>query len=255
VPFPLCPASLARPIGDIVTTTIYAPSGVNGETYIGPVTLQFVEGVAKYDGDLPEGALIYMRSHGYGIDAKAPEVADQTPDVPDPRDLVTTLVGTDLRDAAVDPRPEDFLPPVNAGEENPHGPKVVAPGIHAASTAKPIHPGPVGASGDLSTPDSDKSPNVIKDTDVQAANESALAEAVLVDQTPVPEATAAAAKVDPVNEDAKRSDDSTDADAFDPSAHTVDDVLAYLDSADDAERGRVIAAERDGKARKTLLGD
>jgi hypothetical protein len=235
-----------------VTTKIYAPdSRASGETYIGPHVLVFRDGVAEYDGDLSEGALTYMRSHGYGIDAKAEPVTVETPEPPDPREVDTTLVGTDLRDAAVDPRPEDFLPPVNAGEENPHGPKVVAPGIHAATTAKPIHPGPVGASGDLSTPDSDKSPNVIKDTDVQAANESALAEAVLIDQTPVPEATAAAAKVDPVNEDAK----TADAGEFDPSAHTVDDVIAYLDSADDAERDRVLAAERDGKARKTLLGD
>jgi hypothetical protein len=31
-----------------------------------------------------------------------------------------------IRDAAVDPRPEDFLPPTNAGQANPHGPEVVA---------------------------------------------------------------------------------------------------------------------------------
>lgn len=39
-------------------------------------------------------------------------------------------VGTPLRDAAVDPRPGDFLPPTNAGEPgpegNPHGPSVVS---------------------------------------------------------------------------------------------------------------------------------
>ncbi|MFJ6061606.1 hypothetical protein ACIQHU_01055 [Streptomyces tendae] len=46
---------------------------------------------------------------------------------------------------------------------------------------------------------------------------------------------------------------------FDPSKHDAADVLAYLDSlgTDDsdaiAEHERVIAAERDGKARKTIL--
>ncbi|MFJ6566229.1 hypothetical protein ACIQNU_02325 [Streptomyces sp. NPDC091292] len=46
---------------------------------------------------------------------------------------------------------------------------------------------------------------------------------------------------------------------FDPAKHDAADVLAYLDSllnddtADLAEFDRVIAAERDGKARKTIL--
>lgn len=31
-----------------------------------------------------------------------------------------------LRDAAVDPSPGDYLPPVNAGTANPHGPSVVS---------------------------------------------------------------------------------------------------------------------------------
>lgn len=44
-------------------------------------------------------------------------------------------------------------------------------------------------------------------------------------------------------------------DLFDPSLHTVADVLAYLDSVDDTERARVIDAERAGKARKTITGD
>ncbi|MFY9263236.1 MAG: trigger factor [Actinomycetaceae bacterium] len=46
--------------------------------------------------------------------------------------------------------------------------------------------------------------------------------------------------------------DSDDA-AFDPSAHKVDDVVAYLNDADDAEKARVLAAEKAGKARKTIL--
>lgn len=43
-----------------------------------------------------------------------------------------------------------------------------------------------------------------------------------------------------------------DAEPFDPSGHSVEDVLAYLAEADDAERERVLAAERDGKNRKTI---
>jgi hypothetical protein len=54
-----------------------------------------------------------------------------------------TKVGTPLRDAAVDPKPEDFLPPTNAGQEDPHGPLVVAPEIHAAEGVKPVVGGEV----------------------------------------------------------------------------------------------------------------
>jgi hypothetical protein len=50
--------------------------------------------------------------------------------VPDPRDVDhRRSVGAPARDAAVDPRPGDFRPPVNAGEANPHGPEVYAPGL------------------------------------------------------------------------------------------------------------------------------
>ena len=40
---------------------------------------------------------------------------------------------------------------------------------------------------------------------------------------------------------------------YDPSAHTVVEVQEYLETASDEERERVLAAERDGKARSTLL--
>lgn len=43
------------------------------------------------------------------------------------------------------------------------------------------------------------------------------------------------------------------ADEFDPSKATVEEVQEYLDGADDTERERVLAAEKDGKARKTVL--
>jgi hypothetical protein len=42
---------------------------------------------------------------------------------------------------------------------------------------------------------------------------------------------------------------------FDPSEHTVAQVLAHLDKADDDERDRVLAAERAGKARAGVLGN
>jgi hypothetical protein len=42
---------------------------------------------------------------------------------------------------------------------------------------------------------------------------------------------------------------------FDPSSRSVEEVIAHLEQADDAERQRVLDAERAGKARKGILGD
>jgi hypothetical protein len=42
-------------------------------------------------------------------------------------------------------------------------------------------------------------------------------------------------------------------DQYDPSAHTATDVVAYLKTADDAERQRVIDAERAGQNRATVV--
>jgi hypothetical protein len=67
---------------------------------------------------------------------------DDTP-IADPRKVTTTLVGTPLRDAAVDPKDGDFLAPTNAGEANPHGPDVVNPEIHASQGLRPVRPGDV----------------------------------------------------------------------------------------------------------------
>lgn len=67
----------------------------------------------------------------------------------DPRDVVDEHVGTRLRDAAVDPRPGDFLAPSNAGEPgalgNPHGPSVVSPGLHGDESVRSIRPGLVSS--------------------------------------------------------------------------------------------------------------
>lgn len=79
--------------------------------------------------------------------------------VADPRDVTVVKHGTPLRDAAVDPLPTDFLPPVNAGkvgeEGNPHGPNVYSPGIHAEQGIRPVRPGVV--SDDPATQSTDES--------------------------------------------------------------------------------------------------
>lgn len=73
----------------------------------------------------------------------------------DPRNLETELIGTPTRDGAVTPRPGDFLGPTNAGEDgergNPHGPRVISPGIHALQDVRPVRPGEV--SGDAEAQD------------------------------------------------------------------------------------------------------
>ena len=65
----------------------------------------------------------------------------------DPRDVMDTRVGTPLRDAAVDPRDTDFLPPTNAGKPgqtgNPHGASVVSPGLHGDESIKILAAGEV----------------------------------------------------------------------------------------------------------------
>jgi hypothetical protein len=77
------------------------------------------------------------------------------------------MVGSPLRDAAVDPKPWDFLPPTNAGEADPHGPLVVAPGIHGVGP-KPIRAGEV----------------FVDNPKKQEKAETALAETVLVEGKP-----------------------------------------------------------------------
>lgn len=77
----------------------------------------------------------------------------------DPREYVNpTVVGTPLRDGAVDPREGDFLGPLNAGlageDGNPHGPNVVSPQIHASDGIRPVRPDAV--SSDAATQDADE---------------------------------------------------------------------------------------------------
>lgn len=157
-----------------MSTKITAPVKTEGrqESYFGSTLVVFQDGVAEVDFELNDGLKAYLIGAGYGVGSRKPKVADDGIIIADPRDYDTELVGTALRDASVDPRDTDFLPPTNAGEANPHGPEVVAPGIHAVGPG-PIVPGTVGS------------------VDYQQAKETDTAEAVLVDQESVPKVTAA----------------------------------------------------------------
>lgn len=173
------------------TTKIYAPNPDYSGTYTwgdGTVT-DFHDGVAEVDQDLSPAVRGYLASNGYGIGKPAPSPADEPTTPPDPRDVSTDQVGSRLRDAAVDPRDDDFLPPINAGKEgdagNPHGPNVVAPEIHA-SAGQAIAPGPVGRLEH----DDDGTPVVVSDTDAQAAKETELAQRTRIDNEPVPQVVA-----------------------------------------------------------------
>ena len=95
------------------------------------------------------------------LDDDSPTEDHLTP--PDPRKVQAEKIGTPIRDAAVDPRPEDFLEPVNAGQANPHGPEVFNPGIHAYQGNRPVKGGEVH----------------VDDTDVQAAAEKEHAQAAV----------------------------------------------------------------------------
>ncbi|MEU6535515.1 hypothetical protein [Streptomyces sp. NPDC047000] len=59
----------------------------------------------------------------------------------------------------------------------------------------------------------------------------------------------------PEDDGPQESEDSTTPSApFDPSEHSAEGVLAYLDTTTDADEiARVLAAEQAGKARKTVL--
>ena len=154
---------------------IHSPAeGYTGTDRYGDVVLSFEDGVADFDGDLPPGVRQYLTGAGYGLGSSKPKQPEPV-EVPDPRDYdEPSAVGTRLRDAAVDPKPQDFLAPVNAGEANPHGPEVVSPEIHASGPAG-IRPGQV----------------FVEDVDKQEAREKAYAEARLIDQTPAGEAVKA----------------------------------------------------------------
>ena len=144
--------------------------GYTAKDQYGDVVLDFRDGVAEFDGDLPVGIRQYLAGAGYGLGSSKPKQPEPV-EVPDPRDIEDGTPGTRLRDAAVDPQPEDFLAPVNAGEGNPHGPEVVSPEIHASGPAG-IVPGNV----------------FVEDPAKQEKREKEYAEARLIDQQPAAEA-------------------------------------------------------------------
>lgn len=56
---------------------------------------------------------------------------------------------------------------------------------------------------------------------------------------------------EPVDEDVPTTDEVRE--LYNPADYNADEVTAYLANADDAERKRVIAAEKAGGARKTIV--
>lgn len=149
---------------------VHAPNPAFSGTTVGVV---FKDGVADFDPKQNGAAEAYFRRRGFGLGKPA-----ELPAAPgtDARHVTQVRVGAPLRDAAVDPEPEDFLPPTNAGEADPHGLLVVSPEIHGPAGPKGIRPGPVA----------------VDDPARQSAQETELAQAVLVDQVPVPVATSMA---------------------------------------------------------------
>lgn len=144
----------------MATVKIHAPNSAFTGVVAG---VAFAKGTAEVDPKANAAALAYFRRRGYGVGARAKAEAATPENRVDARQAATQVVGTPLRDAAVDPAKDDFLAPVNAGKADPHGPQVVSPEIH--------HEGPKG----------------IKPGDVhvgapaeQEADEKALAEAVLI---------------------------------------------------------------------------
>lgn len=143
----------------MATTKVYAPNGAfKGK--VGGVA--FKGGVAEVDLMANPAAARYFRRRGYGIGK--PATAPKAESI-DARDYAQPVpFGSPLRDAAVNPRKSDYLPPTNAGEADPHGPEVVSPQIHGE--------GPKGIKG---------GPVHVHEVRKQEAEETALAEEVLVD--------------------------------------------------------------------------
>jgi hypothetical protein len=153
--------------------TIKAPNrDYNGQ--IGDVV--FKDGVAETDN---KAVLAYCRGAGYEVDGVTENPA-ALPHASGDSSRTHETLGTPLRDAAVDPKPGDFLAPVNAGKADPHGPEVVSPEIHAAPGPTPLVPGPV-----------------LDDPASQQARESAAAAQALIEQHPAGEVAQALADNQP----------------------------------------------------------
>lgn len=143
---------------------VYAPNEKFNGVRAG---VAFSKGVGEMDAD-DKLAKAFFERHGYGIGKKPDEQLTPRERAAQAHAEATTAphhpAASRLRDAAVKPEERDFLPPTNAGKEDPHGPLVVAPEIH--------HDGPAGLRpGDVHVDDPDR----------QSAEETALAEKILVD--------------------------------------------------------------------------
>lgn len=157
----------------MATVKVHAPNSAFTGVVAGVV---FKDGVGEADRKADAGALSYFARKGYGIGTKPKADPEPAPERPvDAREATSQSVGTPLRDAAVDPKPEDFLAPINAGKGDPHGPTVVSPEIH--------HPGPKGIKpGDVH----------VGEPAEQEKDEKALATAVLIERQPHADANAEA---------------------------------------------------------------
>lgn len=187
---------------------IFAPV----RTYNGiAANVRFTDGQADTDN---AAAIAYFTRAGYGIGRPAGAPAPEPRFEPQP---ATVQLGTPLRDAAVDPMPQDFLPPTNAGEADPHGPLVVSPQLHGSETG-PIRPGEV----------------FVDDLPRQQAAETALAQAVFVEHQDVGEATAAAQADGSARNDPLPAADAVVAQAPDPevpgSSAKKADWVAYAEA-------------------------
>lgn len=101
--------------------------------------VSFTDGIGYTDDD---NALAYFRASGYEV-TNGGTPPEEIPQSVRPR----ANAAPPSRDASVVPNAggplsDAFLPPVNAGGGDPHGPVVVSPGLHAVPPA-PIVPGPV----------------------------------------------------------------------------------------------------------------
>lgn len=169
----------------------------------GPGGAVFEKGVADVED---EAALNYYRSAGYTVGGER-EVEPVVTEPEDPRKVAEEVVGTRLRDAAVDPEVGDFLAPTNAGQGNPHGSTVVSPQVHASSGVRP---------GEV----------LVEDAAKQGERESAYAAARLVQRLPADEVVA---------QEVPDADDRGDLDLSDPGSAEAGRKAADDGQADEPE--------------------
>jgi hypothetical protein len=136
-------------------TKITAPVAQPGEV-TGVGGLVFTDGVAETDND---AIIAYcearrVRHRQQQAEPPEPDTDETSIGSVDSRELHANgpeIVGTPARDAAVDPHPDDYLAPINAGKADPHGPQVVAPEIHNSGRG-PHVPGAVTEAKEKTAP-------------------------------------------------------------------------------------------------------